>query len=220
MFFARPLLATGLIGVIAAAGWGCNDASAQQIYRFVGADGRITFSDKTTLDPTLKAIAAPQVQPAAQATAVLPFELRQVVSRYPVTFYTGPGCGPCTGGRELLTRRGVPFTEKTVTSNDDIEALKRLAGAASLPFLTIGAQQLRGFSEVEWVQFLDAAGYPATSQLPANYSASPATPLVAAQELVRPAPEARPRPAETARAAQPDSIPLEAPAENPSGIRF
>ena len=220
MFFARPLLVLGLMGVLAAAGLRCNDAKAQQIYRLVGPDGRITFSDKATLDPNAKAtLARAAALPAGSSLDSLPFELRQAASRYPVTFYTGPGCGPCGAGRALLSSRGVPYTEKTVTTNEDIEALKRLNnGAASLPFLTIGGQQLRGFSEIEWVQFLDAAGYPKTSQLPANYTPSPASPLVAAQEPVR-APQA-PAAAATARAARPDSIPLEAPADNPNGIRF
>ena len=42
----------------------------------------------------------------------------------------------------MLSARGVPFTEKTVTSNEDVEALKRLGGTSSVPFLTIGGQQL------------------------------------------------------------------------------
>ena len=219
MFLARPLLALGLMGVLAAAGWSPGDANAQQIYRFVAPDGSITFSDKATLDPNAKAtLARAAALRAGSSLESLPFELRQTASRYPVTFYAGPGCGPCTEGRALLSSRGVPYTEKTVTSNEDIDALKRLTnGAASLPFLTIGGQQLRGFSQIEWSQFLDAAGYPKTSQLPASYTPAPASPLVAAQEPVQ---RPQPAPAETARASQPESIPLEAPVENPNGIRF
>jgi len=215
MFFDRPLLAiTGLAGVLAMAGFSGSDANAQQIYRIVGQDGRVTFSDKAPLDAnarvgTATAIPMPSAGPENSA---LPFELRQAASRYPVTLYTGPGCAPCVTGRALLSERGIPFTERTVTTNEDIDALKRLAGAPSLPFLTIGGQQLKGFSEIEWVQFLDAAGYPKTSQLPSSYTPPPATALVTAQQPqapVRPAPQP-PR----AAAAQP------APAENPAGIRF
>jgi len=216
MLFARPLLALGLMGVIAAAGVSRNDAYAQQIYRFTGPDGRITFTDKAPLEASVKATTARVVAvQAGSSLDALPFELRQTATRYPVTFYTGPGCGPCSSGRALLSSRGVPYTEHTVTSAEDIEALKRLAGAATLPFLTIGSQQLRGYSEAEWVQFLDAAGYPKSSQLPPSFRASPATPLVAATEPQRPQP-----PAETERAAAPMSTPLQAPAEDPSGIRF
>jgi len=39
-----------------------------------------------------------------------------------------------------------------VSSQDDGEALKRLAGEAALPLLNIGSQRLKGFSEPEWTQ--------------------------------------------------------------------
>ena len=117
----------------------------------------------------------------------------------------------------MLAGRGIPFAEKTVTTNEDIDALKRLAGVPSLPFLTIGGQQLKGFSEVEWSQFLDAAGYPKTSQLPAGYSQLPPAPLVAAQEPL----QATARVPAVAPADQPPSAAAPEPAPpNPTGIRF
>jgi glutaredoxin len=215
MFFARPFLAiTGLAGLLAVAGFSSSDANAQQIYRIVGPDGRITFSDKAPLETSARAKTANAVpMPGAGSDySALPFELKQVASRYPVTLYTGAGCVPCGSGRTLLTGRGIPYSEKTVTSNEDIEALKRLAGSPSLPFLTIGGQQLKGFSEVEWSQFLDAAGYPKTSQLPASYTPPPASALVTAQQ-----PEAAVVPAPAPRAAAPDPAPA---ANNPAGIQF
>jgi len=218
MFFARPTRALGLMGLLLAAAFSGNDANAQQIFRIVGPDGRVTFSDKPPLDANAKAAAAPAVSLSgggSAQTASLPMELRNAVGRYPVTLYTAPGCVPCGTGRAMLSARGVPFTEKTVTTNEDIEALKRLGGATSVPFLTIGGQQLKGFSEVEWAQFLDAADYPKTSQLPAGYSQPPATPLVAAQQ-----PQAPVRAAATPGAARP-AAPAPAPAaENPAGIKF
>lgn len=218
MRLARHVIAAGLAG-LAATAW-VPAASAQQVYRIVGPDGRVTFSDKPPTEPNAKSApssTAPLTSSGA-AGGSLPFELRQVASRYPVTLYTGPNCGPCGSGRALLASRGIPFAEKTVTSNEDIEALQRLSGAASLPFMTIGGQQLKGFSEVEWSQFLDAAGYPKTSQLPAAYRQPPATPLVALQAPAAPAPAAQaepPRAAAPAPAPSPDAAPA-----NPAGIRF
>jgi glutaredoxin len=217
MFFARPFLAVGLMGLLAGAGFSSSDAKAQQIYRIMGPDGRVTFSDKPPLESSAKAKAAPVVMMsgAGTPTASLPFEVRQAATRYPVTLYTAPGCGPCGVGRAMLSGRGIPFAEKTVTTNEDIEALKRLGGG-SLPFLTIGGQQIKGYSEVEWGQFLDAAGYPKTSQLPANYSQAAATPLVAAQEPQRAArPAAQPERTEARGPVAPPE-----PVENPTGIRF
>ncbi len=180
---------------------------AQQIFRSVGPDGRITFSDKPPVsgsEPTATANAASGPQ--------LPFELRQAVTRYPVTIYTGNGCAPCANGRALLTNRGVPFTERIVSSPEDIEALQRLSGETGLPLLTVGTQQLKGFAESEWVQFLNAAGYPRTSQLPPSYRNPQPTPLVARAEAAAPSPSTQ------------DNVrplaPLQAPASNPAGIRF
>jgi glutaredoxin len=157
--------------------------------------------------------------PAGGNTSSLPFELRNVTSRYPVTLYTGADCGPCAGARSFLATRGVPFTERTVASEEDIEALKRMAGQARLPLLTIGGQQLKGYSESEWTQYLDAAGYPKTSQLPANWRNPAPTPLVAAQA----APERRPTAgAQPQGQPQPSvgSEPSEPAPPNPAGIRF
>jgi glutaredoxin len=213
MFSLRTCCFIGLLGLATIGALSPGDARAQQIYRIVGPDGQVTFSDKPPLEPSARATAAPSVPLAAgSADSALPFELRQVASRYPVLLYTGPACPPCGAGRSMLSNRGIPFTEKTVTTNEDIDALSRLAGVPTLPVLAIGTQQLKGYSEVEWAQFLDAAGYPKTSQLPAGYRTPPATPLVVAQE-----PQAPARPTTATPA---DSPPPPAPAEDPSGIRF
>lgn len=216
MFFSRPLLAVGTMALLALSGFSAGDAKAQQIYRIVGPDGRVTFSDKPPMDPGTPASAAKAVAlPGAGGTnlAALPFELREAATRFPVTLYTSPDCGPCGSGRSMLLSRGIPFSERTVTTNDDIEALKRLAGAASLPLLTVGGQQIKGFSETEWAQFLDAAGYPKTSQLPPGFVQRPPAPMVVLQEPQAPRPGAPATPS----AAAPPPPP---PAENPAGIKF
>ena len=206
-FNALLLLATGLFSFA---------SQAQQVFRIVGADGKVTFSDQPP-PPATKATVTSAAGDGGKgpATAALPFELRKVVGKYPVTLYTGDNCGPCLSARSLLTTRGIPFAEKTVTSFEDTQALQRLSGDNSLPFLTIGSQQLKGFSDAEWTQFLDAAGYPKSTVLPANYRQAAATPLVAAAAV---APAAR---SGVAPASAPAGVVTPAPTgENPAGIRF
>ena len=188
--------------------------SAQPVYRIVGADGKVTFSDKPPAEPKVKMTSAVGVSSVATAGSSLPFELRQISQKYPVTLYTGENCGPCQSARSMLITRGVPFSEKTVSTFEDSQALQRLSGENSLPFATIGGQQLKGFSDVEWTQFLNAAGYPAISILPSTYRQPAATSLV----IVAAAPATTP-PAVPTRAAVPTSQPAPA-AVNPSGIRF
>lgn len=207
---------------------GGHAAQAQTLYRSVGPDGKVTFSDTPPPSAAANAKAKGSAAPAGPVSpgSALPYELQQIASRYPVTLYTGDNCGPCASGRNLLRARGVPFTERTVNTADDIAALQRLSGDAGLPFLTIGGQQIPGFSDAEWSQYLDAAGYPKTSQLPSSYRPAPATPLVAVQ-----------RPAAASGAAAPESgasgepkvetfntrprpAPAPAPDSNPAKIQF
>ena len=188
---------------------------AQTVYRIVGADGKITFSDKPPVNAEQGKVAATGTGAMAAASGTaLPFELRQVASKYPVTLYSAPECGPCAAGRALLGSRGIPFTERSVTSNEDISALQRLAGESSLPFLTIGGQRIKGYSDQEWTQTLDAAGYPKTSQLPSGYKPAPATPLVSLQ---KPAPvKAESKPEATTEPVAPSGP----TPSNPAGIAF
>ena len=166
-------------------------AQAQTVYRSVGADGKITFSDKppdrTAQGKVPASNATSPATPSAVTSASLPFELRQVTGKYPVTLYSAPDCSPCSAGRNLLTSRGIPFAERSVSSAEDIATLQRLSGESSLPFLTIGSQRLKGFSDAEWSQYLDAAGYPRKSALPAAWRNPAATPLVAVQKPLAPA---------------------------------
>jgi glutaredoxin len=197
--------------------WGAS-ANAQ-VYRIVGADGKVTFSDRPPPDAkAAPAQAVPVATSGGTSTANLPAEVRQAAGRFPVTIYNGADCGPCLTARSYLLRRGVPFTEKSIVTEEDVQALQRISGGTSMPFATIGAQHIRGFNEVEWSQYLDAAGYPRTSQLPASYRNPEATPLVAAQQ---PRPAATP--AATARAPVPQAeapAPSEPGPANPAGIRF
>jgi len=201
---------TGLALLLVAAG-----AMAQPIYRNVDKNGKVTFSDRAPAASTEPA-AAPQGTATPASTAGLPYELRQVAQRYPVTLYTSEDCAPCSAARTLLTTRGIPFDERTVKSNEEIEALQRLSSQSSLPLLTIGTQQLKGYADGEWSQYLDAAGYPKSNSLPAGYRNGPARPLIAAQQAA-PTPRAA---APAAQPAPPPAAPSDPGAGNPAGIKF
>ena len=197
--------------------WG---ATAQaQVYRIVGPDGRVTFSDRPP--PEGKASPAPSLalpSTGAVATATLPGELRAATSRFPFVLYTSKDCGPCETARGFLASRGVPYSEKTIATEADVRALRNLSGSVRLPFATVGGQNLVGFSESEWSQYLDAAGYPRTSALPRGFHNPPATPLVAI-EAPRPVEPAAQAP-ERAEAPQSPPLPSDPSPSNPLGLRF
>jgi glutaredoxin len=215
MTFKTSLCATSAILLVLAG----HATMAQQVYKIVGPDGKLTFSDKPPVADKGK-VTAPETSAAGQTPSGgdLPYELRKVSSQYPVTLYTSSACGPCDSGRALLKNRGVPFTERTISTNEDVEALQRMAGDSSVPFATIGGQRLKGFSDVEWSGYLDAAGYPKSSLLPKSYRYSAATPLVAVQK------SAAAQPKDSGKQAQPAPVVAPPPSgpspSNPAGISF
>lgn len=183
-------------------------------YKVVGPDGKVTYTDRPPPPASGKVTSmADRVGTAAEASA-MPLELRQPTARYPVTLYATFGaCDPCESARQLLKQRGIPYTEKSVSTTEDADALERLSGGRDAPTLSIGSQTLRGLAPEVWNSYLDAAGYPRESRLPAGYQYAPATPLVA---RATPAPQ---RPAETAAEARPNAAPVP-PANTPGNIKF
>lgn len=208
-------------------GWSALPANAQGVFRTVGPDGRVTFSDQPPSAESVRPPAGTSANNGTNASKAanppLPFALRQAASRYPVTLYTSSGCAPCNTGRNLLNRRGVPYVEKTINTPQDAQAMLDMRGETTLPFLTIGSQQIKGFSDTEWTQYLDAADYPQQSALPSNYRRPPATPLVAvpadasakALDTTNPAPERQ-----SVTTPNEPAIPVTPAKANPSGIRF
>jgi glutaredoxin len=193
-------------------------ANAQTVYRIVGPDGKVSFSDQPPADArNAKPMGGAAGADAATSRTVLPYELQQVAAKYPVTLYSGNSCGPCDNGRALLARRGIPYTEKTVITNEDITSFSRISKENALPLLTIGGQQLKGYSETEWGQYLDAAGYPKQSALPASYRQPGPTPFVP----LKIAPQAATSDSDAPQKPTPRKpVPVKPADSNPAGIRF
>ena len=191
-------------------------AQAQAQYKVVLPDGSVTYTDRPPLASSARITTLARSGSRSGAVDIsLPAELRAATQRYPVTLYTSTDCTPCETGRRLLQQRGVPYNERRITTDDDAAALERLVGGRTVPALTIGAQPLRGFSETDWSNYLDVAGYPRENKLPRGWQPAEPTALVdrntPAARVTAPAPAPTPEP----RAAE--------PAEPPAGtttIRF
>jgi glutaredoxin len=182
------------------------------LYKVVGPDGRVTYTDRPPATAPGSKVSSLGAGGNAIAETQLPLELRQPAVRYPVTLYTMNNCNPCDAARELLRQRGIPFAEKQVLSREDAEALQRLSGGTQAPTLAIGSQVLRGLSGDTWNSYLDSAGYPRESRLPATYQYPPATPLTERRDAGVP---------QTAQPTVPQAtLPEPAAQPEPSGIKF
>lgn len=166
-----------LIALLAAAAAG--PAAAQ--YRWVDADGRVNYGDRPPPDAKdVRSLGTTRPPPAAPASA-LPFELRRAIERAPVVLYTAPDCQPCAPAAALLRERGVPYAERTVTTNEDLQEFRRMTGGLRLPHVTVGNVSQNGFSQEIWQSLLDAAGYPKGSMLPRSYQWAAPQPLAPAK---------------------------------------
>lgn len=208
-----PMTASTLHAVLAGLALAASALPALAQYKIVGPDGSVTYTDRPPATTTSRVTAISRNgSTSAVPDAALPFELRAVAARYPVTLYTTNDCPPCDSGRQLLQQRGVPYSERRVASEDDAAVLERAVGGRTLPALTVGTQALRGMSSTDWMAYLDAAGYPRESKLPRGWQAPAATPLVerapARQAAAAPPPPAAPEPA------------VEAPPPPESNIKF
>ncbi len=169
---------------------------SQAQYKVIGTDGKVTYTDRPPATTEGKVTSlGDRSNSIATADVSLPLDLRQPVARYPVTLYTLAGsCELCESARQLLRQRGIPYTEKQVQSAEDSEALERLSGGRDAPTLAVGAQTLRGLAPEVWGSYLDAAGYPRESRLPATYRYPPATTITQKREAAEAAPPPTPRP--------------------------
>ena len=133
----------------------CTSAEA---YRWVDPAGRTIISDTP---PPGRARDVSKAGSASETTDGLPYEVRRAVENFPVTLYTSADCASeCKQARDFLNARGVPFTEKMLQKQEDVDELKKLVGDTFIPALKVGKQGFRGFEPAAYNNLLDLAGYP------------------------------------------------------------
>src|SRR4051812_14604420 len=109
-------------------------------YKWVAPDGTVSYGDRPPEEGG-RMVDGPATRSAARSGGdpELPYALRAAMGKYPVLLYTAPNCQPCDLGRKHLAQRGVPFSERTLHTQADLDALKRAGFEdASVPALSVG----------------------------------------------------------------------------------
>jgi glutaredoxin len=208
------------------AGFSAHLPAAAQVYKWTDAQGTVHYTDTPPPQQRASEIRTPQGASGQNGgQGALPYELARAVKASPVTLYTTTqsGCPGCDQGRLLLRARGIPYTEKTVDTDDDKAQLRRLAGRLELPLLVVGSRKLTGFQDAAWQEALSSAAYPRSAQLPSGYQFAAPEPAAPAS-VPAPPPRAKkaPPPDEAAaRAAeQQPRHPAEKSGNAPPGFQF
>ena len=168
----KYLLWAGLLlisGIAQADGW----------YRWLDKSGTVHYGD--TPPPDAVHVEKQKVDSAPSTDNVdMPYETRRAQQNFPVTLYVIEDCGEiCQQARALLGKRGVPYAEINLKTQEEFVAFKKASGSAGVPVLTVGKVWLRNFQAGQWQDELDSAGYPKVSsyRAPAPLPASAVKPV-------------------------------------------
>jgi len=150
-------------------------AMAQQ-YRWLDEKGGVHYTD-TPPPPTAKETQKKNLK-ANAVGAQENYDLSQAAKSSPVTLYTHPACKElCQMARDVLNKRGIPFTEVSATDEAKLNELRRVSGAIGVPVMIVGRQVQTSPSGDAYNQALDLAGYPkAGVVLPRRQAAPPPSP--------------------------------------------
>lgn len=130
-----------------------------ELYRSIDKDGKVHYSDVPLQGS--EDVAAVKVDKVPTPDETLPYETRRAMQNFPVSLYTFPDCGSaCKVARDHLVKRGIPFSEKSLIKQEDIDTFRKDSGDNQMPALSIGKTWLKGFLEEKWAKELDIAGYP------------------------------------------------------------
>jgi glutaredoxin len=144
-----------LLGLVAALGY-----AQSNVYRWTDKDGKVHFTDTPPPDDARDAVQK-RMGGGGPDDASLPYATQMAARRNPVSLFTSSDCGdPCASARDLLEKRGVPYTERNpMGSKADLDELKSISGDLFVPTLVVGASNVKGFDEGRWNSALDSAGY-------------------------------------------------------------
>lgn len=171
---------------------------AGELYRWMDAQGKVHYGDEPPAGATQ--VESRKFSGAAVPDENLPYETRRAQQNFPVILYVAGNCAEyCDQARNLLNERGIPFSEKMLQTQEQVDAFKTLSGSGNVPTLGVGRNFLKGFLAEQWHSELDIAGYPKTA--PYRPPAALPVPVPAEASEAAPAnPESAPEPAgETAQ---------------------
>lgn len=136
--------------------------AAAELYRWVDEKGQVTYSDQPP-PASIKEVQKRKLGNNVFTSEKDTYGARKAASDFPVVIYTGQACGKgCDDARAYLQQRGIPFTERSLVTDEDAAAYRKALGDGPLfaPALTVGSQKLKGFEKSGWEKLLDEAGYP------------------------------------------------------------
>lgn len=131
-----------------------------QPYKWVDAQGRTHYGDRPPAEakarPVTAAINTYAGTPVLNASGK---PAASAAQREALVIYTTPTCGYCTAAKAHMGRRGIPYTERDVTTSESYEREFRQKGGRGVPLIVAGNRTLNGYSAESLEALLKASGY-------------------------------------------------------------
>jgi glutaredoxin len=153
---ARHVAAFLSIGLILGLTWG--SASAERLYRSVGPDGRVMYSDQPPSDSrevrTLDITNLPSTPvPGLKNSAVRPPQTAASSGSDKVTLFAVNWCGYCKKAKAYLAEKRIPYREINTDTAEGKSAYRQAGGEGGVPLLLAGDKRLKGFSRTGYDAF-------------------------------------------------------------------
>lgn len=135
-------------------------ASAQTVYRWTDSAGRVQYSDQPP-PADAKGVQEKNVQGSSIQNNETSLAASDAQKKNPVTLYVSECGESCDGAKGYLNKRGIPHTVVDPTRSAELnKKFREDTGGTVIPVLKVGERRLTGWSESNWAQALDSAGYP------------------------------------------------------------
>ena len=150
-----------LMIVLALLASGVSAVQAEKLYKWVDSQGRVSYRDQPPPEGAGYRVEEKVFGERGTARETGDETLAKIVEKYPVMLYSVPVCGSCDFARAYLQKRKVPFTEKNLENDAELQqTLKKKIGSLSAPTIMIGEKVMKGYVESILEGELDSAGYP------------------------------------------------------------
>ncbi|MBH9552578.1 glutaredoxin family protein [Inhella gelatinilytica] len=137
--------------------------AAQPLYKSIGPDGRVIYSDKPPTDGSKPSQLHLKVAPPS---ATPPGAVGKAADKKPdspgpalgmVRLYTTQWCGYCRQARAYLFANRIPFLEIDTENPDGALEYRRVRpGSKAVPYLVAGDRSTAGFTAASYDEFFSA----------------------------------------------------------------
>lgn len=137
---------------------GIAEPVAQSLYKSVGRDGRIVYSDRPPTDGRIEKTMTFENLPSSTlpaSTAANVEQLRRsgvssssdlVAPSNAVVLYSAAWCGYCKKAKAYLAGKGIAYQEIDIDTTDGRAAFAKVSAGRGIPLLLADGQRVQGFS--------------------------------------------------------------------------